>query len=69
MGIFIISGHMTLGFHFCYLPNTKYTWNQFKCEILDSSNYDDSYGGGDFHMFNYASVLWYKKIEMQKMNI
>jgi hypothetical protein len=49
MVIFIVSvpnfGHMTQGFHFCYLPNTKSTWNQFKCE-----NLDNSYGDGDFHM-------------------
>jgi hypothetical protein len=49
MGIFIVRisllGHKIQGFHFGYLPNTKFTWNQFKCEIL---NYDYSYGGGVF---------------------
>jgi hypothetical protein len=23
-------------------------WNKFKCENLNNSNYDNSYGGGDF---------------------
>jgi hypothetical protein len=50
---------MTQGFHFCYLPNTKYIWNQFKRENLDNSNYNNSYGGSDFTCVpNYASILW-----------
>ncbi len=40
--------HRTQEFHFCYLSNTKFIWNQFKCENLDNSNYDNSYGDGDF---------------------
>ncbi len=41
-------GHMTQGFSFCYLLNTTCTWNKFKCENLDNSNHEHSYGGGDF---------------------
>jgi hypothetical protein len=40
--------HRIQGFHFCYLPNTKFIWNEFKCENLDNSNYNNSYGDGDF---------------------
>jgi hypothetical protein len=40
--------HSIQGFHFCYLPNTKFIWNQLKCEKLNDSNYDNSYGDGDF---------------------
>jgi hypothetical protein len=52
VGIFTIKvllfEHMAQGFHFCYLQNTKFRYNHFKCEILDNLNYDNSYGGGDF---------------------
>jgi hypothetical protein len=52
-------GHMTQGVCFWSLPNIKSTWNPFKCENLDNSNYDNSYGGGDFFacVCNYASIL------------
>ncbi len=41
-------GHKIQGFCFCYLLNIKFTYNQFKCENLDNSNYDISYGDGHF---------------------
>jgi hypothetical protein len=45
--IFIIKipffGYRPKGFHFCYLPNTNFPWNQLKCKSLDNS-----YCGGDF---------------------
>jgi hypothetical protein len=41
-------GHMTQEFCFCYLPNIKSTWNNFKCKILDNTNYVKFHGGGDF---------------------
>jgi len=41
-------GHMIQGLCFCYLLNTTYTWNKFKCENLDNSNHGHSDGCGDF---------------------
>jgi hypothetical protein len=58
VGIFMtkvpLVGHRTQGLCLCYLPNTQSTWNKFKCENFDNSNYDSSYGGG----CNYASIFW-----------
>ncbi len=44
---------MEIGFKdyfFCYLPNTKFTWNKLKFKILDNSNYVNFHGGGDFSL-------------------
>ncbi len=32
----------------CYLPHTKFTWNKLKYKKLDSSNYANFHGHGDF---------------------
>jgi hypothetical protein len=59
--------HKTLGFHFCYLPNNFFRWNQFKGENLDDSNYDSSCGGGDFsHAYVIMHQYFGKKFKMQK---
>jgi hypothetical protein len=47
-------GDKIQGFYFLYLPSVESTWNQFKCEILDISNYDNSYDNGDF---SYACAI------------
>jgi hypothetical protein len=44
----LFCGHKTIGLCFCYLPNTKSTWNIFKCKILNNSNYVNFHGGDDF---------------------
>ncbi len=54
---------------FCYLLNTKFTWNKFKCKILNKSNYINFHGGGDFsYMYVIMHQHFGKKSEMQKMN-
>ncbi len=54
-------GHRTQRLCFCYLPNTKSTWNKFKFKILDNSNYKKNHGGGDFsHAYVNASIIFGK---------
>jgi hypothetical protein len=73
MGIFMVRvllfGHMTLRLCYCYLPNVESTWNTFKWKILDNSNYNDLYGGGDFsHVYVMMHKYFGKKPKIQKMN-
>ncbi len=42
-----ISNSNDMNFPLYDLPNTKFTWNGLKCENLDNSNDDNSYGGVD----------------------
>ncbi len=42
------------------------TWTQFKCENLDKSNYDYSYGGGDF---SHAYVIMHQYFGKKTNNI
>jgi hypothetical protein len=47
----------------------EFPWNQFKCETLDNSNYDNSHGGGDFsHVYVLMYQYFCEKSKMQKMN-
>jgi hypothetical protein len=65
----LLFGHKTQRLCFCYLPNTKSTWNKFKFKILDNSNYINFHGGDDFsHAYVNASIIFGKKLEMQNMN-
>jgi hypothetical protein len=48
-------------------PNTKSTWNQFKCENLKNSNYDNSYGGSKFsHAYVIMHEYFGKKTKNEK---
>jgi hypothetical protein len=52
-----------------YLPNTKFTWNKFKCKILDNSNYANFHGDGDFlDVYVIMHQYFGKKSEMRKIN-
>jgi hypothetical protein len=42
------------------------TWNQFKCENLDNSNYDNSYDSGDF---SYACVIMHQYSGKKTKNV
>jgi hypothetical protein len=58
-------GHMTQELCFCYLPNIKSTWNNFKCKILDISNYVNFRGDGDFsHVYVIMHQNFGKKSKM-----
>jgi len=52
LSIFIVKvpffEHKIQEFCFCYLLNIESTYNQFKCENLTNSNYDNSYGDDHF---------------------
>jgi hypothetical protein len=57
------------GLCFCYLLNTKSTWNKFKCKILNNLNNSNFHDGGDFSHTNVIMHQYFgKKSEMQKMN-
>ncbi len=62
-------GQRIQGLCFCYLLNTKFTWNKFKCKILNNLNHTNFHGGGDFsHMYVIMHQYFVKKLEMQKLN-
>jgi len=64
-----IFGQRIQGLCFCYLLNTKFTWNKFKCKILNNLNHTNFHGGGDFsHMYVIMHQYFVKKLEMQKLN-
>ncbi len=59
-------GHKIQEFYFLYVPSVESTWNQFKCENLDSSNYDNSYDSGDF---SYACVIMHQYVGKKTKNV
>jgi len=48
---------MIQGFCFCYLPNIESTYNEFKCENLTNSNYDNSYGDDHFSLVGIFIIM------------
>ncbi len=53
---------------FYYLPNIESTWNKFKWNMLNNSNYNNFHGGDDFsHAYVIMHKYFGKKSEMQKM--
>jgi hypothetical protein len=63
----LLFGHKTQGLCFCYLPNTKSTWNKFNCKILDNSNYVNFRGDGDFSdVYIIMHQYFGKKIKNEK---
>jgi hypothetical protein len=61
-------GHMTQELCFYYLPNIKFTWNNFKCKILDNSNYVNFHGGGDF-LHAYVIMHQYFGLKIKNVKI
>ncbi len=67
--VLLFFGQRIQGLCFCYLLNTKFTWNKFKCKILNNLNNSNFHDGGDFSHTNVIMHQYFgKKSEMQKMN-